>query len=75
VLPDRFVIKTNHASGTNIIVKDKKSLEIEVTNKQLSNWLKMNYANSFGEMFYYNIKPQFLIEELIENEGFDNRLD
>ena len=74
-LPDRFVIKTNHSSGTNIIVKDKSSLNIEATNKQLSKWLKMNYANSSGEMVYYSIKPQILIEELIENEGFENPLD
>jgi hypothetical protein len=74
-LPDRFVIKTNHASGTNIIVKDKSSLDIKTTTKQLSEWLKMNYSNSSGEMQYYNIKPQILIEEYLENEGYGGLLD
>ena len=74
-LPDRFVIKTNHAAGTNIIVKDKNSLDIEVINKQLSKWLKMNYSDSLGEMQYYNIKPQILIEVFLENYGYDNPID
>ena len=74
-LPNRFVIKTNHAFATNIIVKDKGSLDIEATNKQLSKWLKMNYANFSGEIQYYHIKPQILIEDYLENEVTKELLD
>ena len=74
-LPDRFVIKTNHASGTNIIVKDKSLIDKDEVNLKLFQWLKMNYAVASGEMQYYNIKPQILIEEYLEDEGEEFLID
>ena len=74
-LPDRFVIKTNQACGTNIIVKDKSSIDKHETYQKLTKWLKMNYADSYGEMQYYNIKPQILIEEYLEDEGDEFLID
>ena len=38
-LPDRFVIKATHASGFNIIVRDKAKLERERTIKKRNKWL------------------------------------
>jgi hypothetical protein len=35
----------------------------------LSEWVKMNYSNASGEMQYYNIEPQILVEEHLEDEG------
>jgi hypothetical protein len=74
-LPNQFVIKTNHGTGTNIIVKDKNSLDIDATNKQLTEWLKTNFAEILGEMQYYNIKPRILIEKYLKNDSFRGLLD
>lgn len=74
-LPDRFVIKTNHASGTNIIVKDKSLIDKDEINQKLSQWLKKNYADASGEMQYYKIKPQILIESYLEDEGEEFLID
>ena len=35
----------------------------------------MNYSNSSGEMQYYNIIPQILIEEYLEDEGEEFLID
>ena len=39
-LPNSFVLKVNHGSGYNIIVKDKSKIDISKINNQLNKWLK-----------------------------------
>lgn len=71
-LPNQFVLKTNHASGTNIIVKDKNCLDIDVTNKTLNDWLSINYFDRGREYQYRDIEPRILAEEmLIPEDGKD----
>ncbi len=65
VLPDSFVIKTNNASATNIIVKDKSKLDIKATNKQLNKWLAIDYGLRTCQPHYSKIKPLILAEELL----------
>lgn len=67
-LPEKFVIKTNNASGTNIIVKNKEQSDIKKIKKQLQKWLKTNYSNYALEPQYQYMKPLILIEHLIESE-------
>ncbi len=68
-LPNQYVIKMNHGSGWNIIVKDKKTAIIKKIKKQISKWMKLNYAywNVF-EIHYKNIKPKIVIEKYIEDK-------
>ena len=71
-LPTKFVIKTNHGCGYNIIVKDRKSLDQEKTKRQLKIWLEENFAQDkyLGIVWgYRNIKPSIIIEEFIEDNG------
>ena len=42
-LPDKFVIKTTHGSGFDIICKDKHTLDIKKTNRILKKWLKTKF--------------------------------
>lgn len=76
-LPQRFVMKTNHASGWNIIVKDKEHFNKEEARSKFKFWLHRNYAYSSGlELHYKDIPPKIVIEEYIENgedELFDYR--
>lgn len=75
-LPSSFIIKTNNACGTNIIVNDKSCMNSEIVGNQLSSWLKTNYSNLFGEMQYYKIEPTILIERLLKDKnGFEEIID
>lgn len=67
-LPSMFVLKTNHGSATNIIVRDKSKLDIEKTNKQLDDWLKVDYGYITGQPHYSYIKPMILSEAFLDNE-------
>ena len=69
-LPDKFVMKCNHGSGWNIVVKDKKQLVIDTARKQINEWMATNFAYKAGmEMHYKYIKPRIVIEEYLENSG------
>ena len=67
-LPERFVLKCNHASGTNIICTDKTKLDYGIAEKKLRTWLKTN-AFWFGrEWCYKDIEPCIICEEYLETE-------
>lgn len=64
-LPNKFVIKCNHGSGWNIIVKDKNQLNINAIKHKLNDWLKRKWSEH--EFHYHCIPPKILIEEYKEN--------
>lgn len=67
-LPNQFVLKTNHGSGMNIIVKDKSKFDKKDAKQKFDKWLKINYAFKFGfELHYKNIKPLIIAEKYLEN--------
>ena len=71
-LPSKFVIKTNHGCGYNIIVKDKIQLDREKARRQLKKWLGENFCQDkyLGtEWGYKNIKPSIIIEASLEDDG------
>ena len=68
-LPDKFVLKCNHASGYNIICKDKNKLDERKTKKQLKKWLKKDYWAMYSEMQYKNIERKIVCEKFLESEG------
>lgn len=67
-LPEKFVIKTNHAFGRAILVKDKSKLEIEKTKTQLNKWLKEKYGLVSFEPHYWNIKRRIIAEEFLQED-------
>jgi len=71
-LPDKFVIKTTHGSGFNIIVSDLRSLDKEWVRRRLQEWLRFNYCTDrwLGiEWFYKSIEPYIIVETLLEENG------
>lgn len=68
-LPDKFVIKCNHASGFNLICKDKSKLDVNKAVKKLNKWLRINYGKYVAEPHYCSIKPKLLIENFIDSNG------
>lgn len=63
--PQQFVLKATHASGYNIIVKDKSSFCLKKAEKKFANWLKKNYYLVGREKNYRNIKPRILVEQYL----------
>ena len=69
VLPSAFVLKTNNASATNILVRDKTKIDINAINKRLNRWLRINYGRRTCQPHYSRIRPRILCEELlVDNE-------
>ena len=54
-LPDRFVLKTTHASQMNIICADKSRLDVDDARRQLNAWLAMDISWLAGELHYASI--------------------
>lgn len=67
-LPNSFVIKTNNASATNIIVKDKTKINLLEVRKQLDKWLRWEYGLLTCQPHYTRIKPLILAEELLVDD-------
>lgn len=71
-LPDRFVLKANHASGWNIIVKDKSKLNLKEAKRKFDLWLSLDYSYISGfEMHYQEITPKIVCEQYIETDKGD----
>lgn len=68
-LPDSFVIKTNHDSGSVFIVKEKALMDVTGMQFQLEKALKRTYGWSKGEWAYSYINPKILVEEFIATDG------
>ena len=67
-MPEQYVLKTNHGCGYNIIVRDKKELNVEDAKNKLTKWMDTNFAYSAGlELHYKLIKPLIIAEKYIEN--------
>lgn len=69
-LPERFVLKCNHGSGMNIIVRDKNTVNIEDVRSQLRKWMSQDFAFKVGfESHYHWIERKVFAEELISIEN------
>ena len=67
-LPDKFVLKCNHAAGYNIICKDKSKLDINKTKKQLKKWMNSNYWKYVAELQYKNIDKKIVCEKFLDSK-------
>lgn len=68
-LPDAFVLKTNNACGTNLIVKDRAGFSEKEARAKLDRWMEWDYGWMGFEMQYLSIKPKIIAEKFICNEG------
>ena len=65
-LPDKFVLKTNHGSGTTVAVTNKQETDWLEIEKKYDKWLATNYAFVSFEPHYKDIEPKIIAEEYIE---------
>lgn len=74
-LPDRFVLKANHGSGTNMIVKDKSKLDLKKVRKTSNSWLNMVYGWRGMEAHYIQIPRVLIAEKFMEDESVEGLND
>ena len=68
-LPNKFVIKCTHDSGSTIICKDKNVFDVEKAKKEINRALKVNYYYFGREWPYKNVKPRIIIEKYMVDES------
>jgi hypothetical protein len=68
-LPNAFVIKANHDSGTVMLVRDKARLEKQVLEPQIEAALQKPYGRIKGEWAYLYVQPKVFVEEFINRQS------
>lgn len=67
-LPNQFVLKWNHDSGSAVICKDKKQLDRQAAVAKLARCHKNNGYWHAREWPYKNVKPCIIAEQYMEDE-------
>ena len=67
-LPKDYIMKTNHGSQTNIIVRNGQ-IDKKLAKRKFAEWLSKDWTWWGYEMFYMPIHKKILIEEYMKNEG------
>lgn len=68
-LPNQFVLKCNHDSGSYVICKDKKKLDLAQAKAKLDGGLKRNFYYKFREWPYKNVPPRIIAEEYMADKN------
>lgn len=68
VLPEEFVLKTNHGSGGVLTCQDKSRLDLDDARHQIENSLKTNYFWASREYPYRNVPPRIIAEQFMKGE-------
>lgn len=66
-LPDEYIIKTNHASKTNIFIEPKNPANKKKIIDQINKWLAKPYGLFAYEWAYQNIPRLFIIEKFLQD--------
>lgn len=66
-LPDKFVLKCTHDSGSVAICKDKKTFKKDEAFAMLEKGLKKNFFWENREWPYKNVKPRIIAEAYLED--------
>ena len=79
LLPNKFILKCTHDSGSYVIVHDKlrflSSSEFKKAKHRIEKGLGRNYFFIHREWPYKLLKPQILVEELLEDKENDYLTD
>lgn len=66
LLPNQFVLKCNHDSGSAVVCKNKSTFDLVIAKKKLHESLKRNYYLVGREWPYKNVRPCIFAEQYIE---------
>ena len=65
-LPEQFVLKCTHDSGSVVICKDKKSFDFDKAREKLEFCLNRNQFYLSREWYYKNVSPRIIAEKYLE---------
>ena len=69
-LPDQFVLKCTHDSGSVVIVRNKKNFDKEGARKHFNACLKRDCFHGGREWAYKNVRPRIIAERfMIDDSG------
>ena len=68
-LPDQFVLKCNHDSGSIVICQDKKTFNIDEAKRKLNNSLKNSNYRKTREWPYKDVKRKIICEKYMEDSA------
>ena len=74
-LPEQFVLKCTHDSGSVEICKDRNTFDIEKAGERLTEALNKNYYNTYREWPYKSVKPRIIAEKFMVDESVDDLRD
>lgn len=74
-LPERFVLKCTHDSGSKVICADKKALDLAAVRQKLNKALKEDCYSRFREWSYKNVPPRIIAEQYIEDHASGQLMD
>lgn len=74
-LPEQFVLKCTHDSGSVIICKDKVKFDIADAKQSLDDAMKRNYYSTYREWPYKYVKPRIIAEKYMVDESGDDLKD
>jgi hypothetical protein len=61
-LPKQFVIKATHGPGMQLVILDKRKMDMEKVQQTIQHWFKLNYGRQHLEKQYAPIAKQIIIE-------------
>lgn len=68
-LPEKFVLKCTHDSGSVLFVENKNQIGVGGGKSRLEKSLRKNYYYAGREWVYKNIKPRIIAEEYVTDEN------
>ena len=74
-LPDEFVLKCNHDSGSVAICKSKATFDYQAANELLTKGLGRNQFYLSREWPYKNVEPCIICEKLLKDDQFEDIQD
>ena len=76
LLPEKFVLKTNNGSGTNMLVKSKKKLDYRLARSKFNFWMSIPFGFQNAFQLHYNlITPKIICEEFMCDNEHEDLLD
>lgn len=74
-LPNRFVLKCTHDSGSVVLCNDKNTFNVESARKKITEKLSVNPFWHGREWPYKGVKPRIIAEQYMEQENGDELID
>lgn len=67
-MPEKFILKSNHASGQIIICRNKNEIDVQHIVESMKKWISKPYGLQFFEPHYFYIDRKCYAEKLLTSD-------